>query len=77
MIVWSNVISNKVMWGHAQENPVAMQIELQKWQWMGYTLSKDSSAIQQQAYECEPSKENVKEGDLERGGGEQYMRKLK
>jgi len=40
-------------------------------------LSKDSSAVQQQAYECEPSKENIKEGDLERGGGEQYMRKLK
>jgi len=32
-------------------------------------LSKDSSAIQQQAYECEPSKQTVKEGDLERGGG--------
>jgi len=44
---------------------------------MGYTLIKDSSAIQQQAYACEPTKEGVKEGDLERGGGEQYTRKLK
>jgi len=36
---------------------------------MGYILSKDSSAIKQQAYKCEPSKENVKVGDLEGGGG--------
>jgi hypothetical protein len=43
---------------------------------MGYTLSKDSSAIKQQIYECEPSKENVKEGDLEGGGGGD-IRKLK
>jgi hypothetical protein len=36
---------------------------------MGYTLSRDCSAIQQQAYQCEPSNKKVKEGDLERGGG--------
>jgi hypothetical protein len=43
---------------------------------MRYTLRKDSSAIQQQAYASEPSKENVK-GDSERGGEEQYTRMLK
>jgi hypothetical protein len=44
---------------------------------MGYTVRKYSSAIEQQACECEPSIQNVKEGDLERGGGEQYIWKRK
>jgi hypothetical protein len=44
---------------------------------MRYRLRKDSSAIQQQAYKCEPSKQNVKEGDSEMDGVEQYTRKLK
>jgi hypothetical protein len=37
--------SNEELWMHAQEKPVAVRVELRKWEGTGCTLRKESSAI--------------------------------
>jgi hypothetical protein len=48
-IFWPNTISNEELWSLAYETPLEQQIKCRKWKWIGHTLQKGPTAIENQA----------------------------
>jgi hypothetical protein len=51
-IFWPNTISDDELWSLAHETPLEQQIKCRKWKWIGHTLRKGPTAIENQALNC-------------------------
>jgi hypothetical protein len=49
-----NTISNEERWSLTHETTLEQQIKCRKWKWIGYTLRKHSTAIENQALNWNP-----------------------
>nr|KAG5692995.1 hypothetical protein BaRGS_011631 [Batillaria attramentaria] len=56
-IRWPEKIRNEELWERAGQEPVAKQILLRKWGWIGHTLRKQASSTTRQALMMEPAGE--------------------
>ena len=53
-IYWPEVISNEEFWRRTEEIEMSMQINRQKWKWIGHTLRKGNEAIKRGALDWNP-----------------------
>jgi hypothetical protein len=53
-IFWPNTISNEELRSLAHETPLEQQIKCRKWKWIGHTLRKSPTAIENQALNWNP-----------------------
>jgi hypothetical protein len=48
-IKWINKITNEELWRITQQKPIENRIKRRKWNWIGYTLHKETGAIEKTA----------------------------
>jgi hypothetical protein len=67
-IVWPETISNEHLWKMTAGKPIIQQNKKRKWKWVGYTLRKDSQAIDKLSIGT--PRDNAREKSLRRLEGE-------
>ena len=53
-IKWTSKITNKELWRITHQKSRENQIRRRKWNWIGYTLCKETGAIQKTALDWNP-----------------------
>jgi hypothetical protein len=51
---WPNTISHEKLWSLVHETPLEQQIKCRKWKWIGHTLRKRLTAIENEALNWNP-----------------------